>query len=275
MSILKRLATKLDTWHGPRQLTQFREGWASNTSPDVAFYKSPLAQYRYRVQGSGPTIVFAADPPMTLENYDALIDIFAKTFRVVIFELPAMGFSAVETSYGFDFIETNDDVAIFLRAIAGEKAILAFSCVAGLCAIDVAVRFPELVSSLTLFQTGDVKAFKVWKAARDPKGILGRPFVGQLAMRRLAPKRMPDWYKISVGRTEMVPQLCRCAANSFQHGSHVVARECLPNLYGPQHNITPTKSAALGHLGYGGSVPSAAKCAKPQALGKNCDLYCL
>jgi pimeloyl-ACP methyl ester carboxylesterase len=219
MTMLKRLATKLDTWNGPSKMVQFRDGWASETSTEIGFFKSPLAQYRYRCRGTGPTIVFAADPPMTLEVYDALIDVFSEHFRVVVFELPAMGFTAVEPNYVFDFKQTNDDVAIFLKEVAGEGAILAFSCVAGLCAIDIAARYPNLASHLILFQTGDVAAFEVWKSGRDPKGILAKPFVGQILMKQLAPKRMPDWYKLSVGRTHMIPHLCQCAAHSFQHGA--------------------------------------------------------
>jgi pimeloyl-ACP methyl ester carboxylesterase len=38
-------------------------------------------------------------------------------------------------------------------------------------------------------------------------------------MKRLAPKRMPDWYALSVGRREMIPAFCNCATRSFGHGA--------------------------------------------------------
>ena len=219
MKGLRELGTKLDTWGGRRKMATFRAGWAAHTSPEIGFYRTPLTQYRYRVRGSGPTLVFSADPPMTLENYDALLDAFSPHFRVVIFELPAMGFSAVDPSYRFDFYQTNDDVARFLKDVAGEGAILAFSCVASLCAIDLACRRPELVSRLALLQAGDVAAFAAWKAGRDPKGILARPFLGQMVMKQLAPKRMPEWYRLSVGRKDMLDELVACACRSFDHGA--------------------------------------------------------
>jgi pimeloyl-ACP methyl ester carboxylesterase len=30
---------------------------------------------------------------------------------------------------------------------------------------------------------------------------------------------MPDWYALSVGRREMIPSFCQCAARSFKHGA--------------------------------------------------------
>jgi pimeloyl-ACP methyl ester carboxylesterase len=218
-SLLSTLATRLDTWNGARQMQQFRNGWAGNTSAEIHFHRSPKVQYRYRMAGSGPTIVFSADPPMTLEVYDELMAVFSPHFRVIIVELPAMGFSAAQPDYSFEFRETSDDLAHFLQAVAGEQAILAFSCVAGLAAVDIAVRYPHLVSHLTLLQTGDVEAFARWKAGRDPKGILARPVIGQWVMKKLAPKRMPAWYRLSLGKTQMQEHFCGCAENSFAHGA--------------------------------------------------------
>jgi pimeloyl-ACP methyl ester carboxylesterase len=197
----------------------FKEGWPASASQGVCFYTTPRVQFRFREAGAGKTIVFTADPPMTLETYDALVEAFARYFRVIVVELPAMGFSAVSEDFGFGFRETNDELALFLRAVAGEHAIFAFSCVAGLAGVDIAVRNPELCSQLALIQTGDATAFALWKARRDPKRILAKPIIGQLVMKRLAPKRMPDWYALSVGRREMIPWFCQCAARSFKHGA--------------------------------------------------------
>jgi pimeloyl-ACP methyl ester carboxylesterase len=217
--MLNRFATRLDTRRANARMRRHREGWPARASEGVHFHQSPKAQYRYREAGRGRTIVFSVDPPMTLEVYDALIATFAERFRVIAFELPSMGFSAAAESYRFGFRETNDDLAGFLKAIAGPGAILAFSCVAGHAALDIAARYPDLVSRLTLLQAGDVAAFAAWKAARDPKGILATPVLGHLAMRRMAPKRMPAWYALSVGKKDMIDDLCRCAERSFQHGA--------------------------------------------------------
>jgi pimeloyl-ACP methyl ester carboxylesterase len=130
-----------------------------------------------------------------------------------------MGFSATSRNYGFEFRETNDDLAEFLRAVCGERSIFAFSCAAGLAALDIAGRMPELATHLCLIQAGGVDAFAVWKAARDPKGVLARPVIGQMVMRRIAPKRMPAWYALSVGRKEKVEDFRACAERSFEHGA--------------------------------------------------------
>lgn len=217
--MLTRLAARLDTSGAPGKLRSFREGWPSTSRTDIRFFDTGVTQYRYRERGAGPTIVFAADPPVTLEMYDTLIETFAQRFRVVVVELPAMGFSAARARYGFGFIESVDDIAAFLKSVAGERAILAFSCAAGMAAVDVAARYPSLVSALALIQTTDWEGFQRWKAARDPKKILGRPFLGQLAMRRMGPKRAPDWFKLATGNRAMVEPFCACAAETLERGA--------------------------------------------------------
>jgi pimeloyl-ACP methyl ester carboxylesterase len=200
-------------------MRRYREGWPARASSGVSFHTTRKVQFRYREAGAGPTIVFTADPPMTLENYDELLHVFTPHYRVIVLELPAMGFSAAANDFTFGFRETNDELAAFLANVAGSDAIFAFSCVAGLGAVDIAVRHPHLCSKLVLMQTGDVAAFAAWKARRDPKRVLARPFLGQFAMKRLAAQRMPDWYALSVGKRELIPSLCACAANSFRHGA--------------------------------------------------------
>jgi pimeloyl-ACP methyl ester carboxylesterase len=217
--MLTRLAARLDTSGAKRRMRAFREGWPSTSRADVKFHDTGVTQYRYRERGSGPVIVFAADPPVTLEMYDAVLKTFAQRFRIVVFELPAMGFSAARESYGFGFRESADDVAAFLRAVAGERSVLAFSCAAGMAAVDIAARHPDLVSALALIQTTDWQGFQNWKAARDPKKILARPFLGQMAMRKMGPKRAPDWFKLATGNRAMVEPFCSCAAETLSRGA--------------------------------------------------------
>lgn len=219
MTVLNSIATHIDTWDGAAKIRRFRSSWPAKTSPDIRFHDTGMVQYRYRDSGSGQTIILTVDPPMTLEVYDRLIDLFAQHFRVVAVELPAMGFSAARPGYRFGFRETNDDLAAFIRAVCGPRSIFAFSCVASLAAIDIANRQPDLATHLCLLQAGGVEAFARWKAARDPKGILARPILGQLAMKQMAPKRMPQWYGLSVGRQDQISQFCACAERSFDQGA--------------------------------------------------------
>lgn len=216
---LTRLAARLDTWGGARKAKLFRKSWPAASRPDVRFFDTGKVQYRYRERGSGPAIVFTADPPATLELYDRLLEIFSTRFRVIIFEPPAMGFSAARASFGFGFSETNDDIARFLEAVAGPSAILAFSCVAGLAAVDLAARRPDLVRGLVLIQTTDWRGFQIWKEARDPKRILGKPFVGQLAMKQMARSRAPMWFDLAVGARELIAPFCACASETLARGA--------------------------------------------------------
>lgn len=217
--LITRLGARIDTWGGMSKMARFRNGWPAIVTPHVKFHRTAKVQYRYLEAGSGRTIVFTCDPPMTIEVYGPLVESFSRHFRVIVVELPAMGFSATIAAYAFGFRETNDDLATFLRDVAGEGSILAFSCAASLAALDIAGRMPELASHLALMQAGGTKAFAIWKAARDPKRILARPILGQLAMARMARKRMPQWYDLSVGRKQQIPHFCACAERSFKHGA--------------------------------------------------------
>lgn len=217
--LLTRLGARIDTSGGTARMARFRNGWPATATPQVKFHGTAKVQYRYLEAGSGRTIVFTCDPPMTIEVYAPLVEAFSAHFRVIVVELPAMGFSATTADYAFGFRETNDDLATFLRAVAGEGSIFAFSCAASLAALDIAGRMPELASHLALIQAGGTEAFAIWKAGRDPKGILARPIVGKLVMARMAPKRMPQWYGLSVGRKQQIPHFCDCAERSFAHGA--------------------------------------------------------
>ena len=220
MNVLQKIACRIDTFGYRRLREEFKQGWPSQTSNDISFHSTAKVQYRYRVKGVGPTIVFCADPPVTLELYDELVELYSKKFRVIVFELPAMGFSVAQSNYTFGWQETNDDVAEFLKDVAGRGAVLAFSCVAGLAAIDIAVRYPKLVSKLILLQTTTPEGFKRWKSKRDPKQILAKPVIGQLVMKFLIKKkRAPDWYKLTVADKKQLPKFCCCAQESFEHGA--------------------------------------------------------
>lgn len=221
-SILQNLALRLDAGFNAKHIDRFKNGWAASSCGDVYFHETDRVLFRYReIAGppGAPTIVFTVDPPVTLEHYDAMIELASKDFRLIIFELPGNGFSPGKSAYRFGFRETNDAVAEFLRAVAGEGAIYAFSCVAGLAAVDIATRYPELVGGLILIQAADAGGLDVWKKSRDPKGILRKPIIGQYVMRKLAGKRMPKWFEVALGRPSDHEHFCSCSRVSLDHGA--------------------------------------------------------
>ncbi|QKG70519.1 alpha/beta fold hydrolase [Erythrobacter mangrovi] len=221
-SILQNLALRLDAGFNAKHIDRFRNGWPASSRSDISFFETDRVLFRYReIAGpsGAPTLVFTADPPVTLEHYDAMIELASKDFRLVIFELPGQGFSPGKSAYRFGFRETNDEVARFLRQVAGEGAIYAFSCVAGLAAVDIATRYPELVCALILIQAADPGGLDVWKKSRDPKGILRKPILGQYMMRKLAGDRMPKWFELALGRASDHERFCSCSRTSMGHGA--------------------------------------------------------
>ncbi len=219
---LQNIALSLDARYNAKHIEQFKSGWAAFSRPDVRFFETDRVLFRYRVVDGpvgAPTIVFSADPPVSLEQYDELLERLGKDFRVVVFELPGMGFSPGKASFRFGFRETNDQVAQFLEAIVGQNAILAFSCAAGLASLDLANRRQDLVAALILIQVTDVAGFARWKASRDPKNILGKPILGQLGMRKLARERMPAWFRLSLGREDHEPAFCSCSGTAMDQGA--------------------------------------------------------
>ncbi|MEL7538162.1 MAG: alpha/beta hydrolase [Pseudomonadota bacterium] len=215
---LSKLACRIDTCRAERRQFDYRTGWPAITKPDIKFARVGGVQFRYRERGNGKPIVFSADPPVTLESYDEILDLYASQFRVIVFELPGMGFSAAGAKYQFGWKDTNDTVAEFISKVAQTPAILAFSCAAGLAATDIAVRYPALVEKLVLIQTGTPATFAEWKARRDPKKILARPFIGQWAMKRMGKQRLNDWFELVVANPKDVAKLSEQSMAALNRG---------------------------------------------------------
>ncbi|MEM8749017.1 MAG: alpha/beta hydrolase [Pseudomonadota bacterium] len=250
--MLARFATRIDTWNGARLAKRFKSGWPATTRADVHFHRTPLAQYRYRLRepektsGKVHTIVFMADAPVTLERYDALLDLLAIRYRVIVFEAAGMGFSAPDPSHTFAFQRTNDDVASFVESVGGEGSILAFPCVAGLGAVDIAVRHPRLVSGLFLLQTADWDTMLKWKKRNDTSGMLARPVLGQIAMKYTGAKSAPGWFKHALGRRDHMAPFCNCAKEAFEHGAQFALASTFQRyIDGPSPLGTPKQPVAV------------------------------
>ncbi len=250
--LLQRLALRLDASFNAKHAEPFKRGWAATSRDDVSFFETDRVLFRYRLV-DGPagasTIVFSADPPVSLEQYDDLLELASRDFRVVVFELPGMGFSPGKRRFRFGFEETNDEVAKFLREIAGQDACLAFSCGAGLAAVDIANRHSDLAGSLVLIQTADVASFARWKQDRDPKGVLAKPIVGQYAMRRIARDRMPDWFKLALGRSDHEPSFCGCSGQAMDEGALWSLASAYQVYLRPDLNLAPVGQPVLSLWG--------------------------
>lgn len=248
--MIKWLAARIDTVGAKRMQHDARTGWASTSCSDIKFLSVGGVQFRYRERGQGKTIVFAADPPVTVECYDTLLELYSKDYRVVVFELPAQGFSHADFNFDFRFRGTNDAMAEFIRQVVGEPCVLAFSCVSGLGGVDIAGRYPDLVSHLILIQTPSWDEEVRWRNTRDPKGLIGIPFVGQLLMKQLRKNRAPGWFSLVLGRTEHMSHFCGCAKETLSHGAGWKLASAFQNYLTDQcPELRPVKAPTLALWG--------------------------
>ena len=235
MNIIASLSTWIDTI-GPRLRSRSTLGSAAfNSRSDVSYVRLPEGIIRYRMSGSGPqTLVLAADPPVVVEQYDKIIELLKNDFRVVVFEIPGFGFSMPFSSFRFDFTKLNDVVAKFLQQLDFSPYILAFPCVAAYGAIDIAARFPHLVSHVVLIQAPSWMEEIKWKHGRDKTGLLSKPLVGQVALQILKRKRAPLWFDAAVGNRSMLADFVETTDHAFSGG----ASFCLASAF--QRYLTDT-----------------------------------
>jgi len=228
--------TWLDTLVTPWRRARVTRGPGSRTRADLRFMHLPRASIRYRLAGAGArTIVFCADPPVTLELYDELIAALAPDFRVVVFEMPAFGLSLPRLGLGFELDTVAAVTGEFLRQLALGPYVLAFPCVPAYSALWLAGRHPEMISGLVLMQAPDWPQEIAWKHGRDPKGILARPYIGQILLRLLRRQRAGLWYRLALGRQELLEHFTDTAQYAFDHGaSFSLASAFQRHLNGPE-----------------------------------------
>ena len=213
-------ATWLDTLVTPWRRARVTQGPGARSREDLHFMHLPRASIRYRLAGSGTrSIVFCADPPVTLELYDELIAALAPDFRVLVFELPAFGLSLPRLGLGFELQTVAGLVREFLQQLALGPYVLAFPCVPAYSALWLAGHHPELVSGLVLMQAPDWQQELAWKHGRDPKNILGRPYIGQILLRLLRRRRAELWYRLALGRQELLEHFSHTTQCAFDHGA--------------------------------------------------------
>lgn len=213
-------ATWFDSLVTPWTRRRVVDGEGARTRPDIRYAHLPQASIRYRVAGDGPrTVVLCADPPVVLELYDALIDALAPDFRVVVFEPPAFGLSLPRAGLDFSLPGTAAVVESFLRTLGPGPYVLAFPCVPAYAALLLAAQRPERVEALVLMQAPHWHEELAWKRRRDPKRLLGRPWLGQLLLRLVRRQRAGAWYRLALGNRALLPQFVEATDRAFAHGA--------------------------------------------------------
>lgn len=229
-------ATWLDTVVTPWRRRKVTHGAGARTRPDLHFMHLRRASIRYRDSGEGKrAIVFCADPPVVLELYDALLRELAPDYRVIVFEMPAYGLSLPRLGLDFSLAGVAEVIADFLRRLDLGPALLAFPCVPAYSALWIAGRHPDLVSGLVLMQAPDWEQELHWKDGRDPKKLLARPVVGQVLLRLLRRSRAGMWYRLALGKRELLEPFTTVTQCSFDHGGgFALASAYQKHLAGPE-----------------------------------------
>lgn len=220
MGLFDELGRRFDVGKSAAKRTKILSDPHVTARTGTAIMQLADAAIRYRMVGDGPaTVVLAADPPVVIEQYDRLVDLLSPYVRVVVMEVPGFGFSLPDRSMRFDFAAANAVIAEFLHRLDLGPAVLAFPCVTAYAAIDIAQRHPGLVSGTVLIQAPSWPEEIAWKKARDPKGLLATPLLGQVALNVLKRKRAPDWFKAAVGHRPMFDPIVATTDEAFAHGA--------------------------------------------------------
>jgi pimeloyl-ACP methyl ester carboxylesterase len=149
--------------------------------------------------GDAPSLVLAADPPVPIERYDALIDALHSRWSVRVFEVPGFGASLPRVGFRYSMADAVALVARLLEALPGAPHVLAMPCVSGFIAVALARSRPDLVRALVLPQVPDWAGTQRWLAGRDPRRLLRTPLLGQLALLAVRRQRIAQWYAAALG----------------------------------------------------------------------------
>ena len=175
---------------------------------------------RYRMEGKGThTLVFAADAPVNLEDYDVLIAHLRERYRVVVMELPGFGFSLPKLSMSFKFDDSVDVLVEFISHLNCPPYVLGFPCAAGYFAIRMADRAPSNISHLVMLQTPDWQQEQCWKQRLDPKNLISKPFIGQAIVKARKNQIAHQWIEYSCQNEELTRRIQNNCSANFENGA--------------------------------------------------------
>ena len=151
----------------------------------------------FDTKGNRPVIINVPDGPNVIEHQLPLIKELAKSYRVICFEYPGIGFSYPNSKYDYSF-ENGSDLLIQIMDILNlENASLLFSCSNGYYAIQAAMKNANRFSHIFLSQTPSIEGIISWTEKSIPK-LLKTPIIGQLTNAIFAKKFGETWYKYSL-----------------------------------------------------------------------------
>ncbi|MEC8428944.1 MAG: alpha/beta hydrolase [Pseudomonadota bacterium] len=195
-------------------------GYAATSRDGIRFMDLGSCVIRYRMAGKGhKVIVFQTDPPIVIEHYDYLINIFSQEYTVVVFETPGFGFSVPSIYLDYGYHSSIDLTERFLDRLNLGSVVFVAPCVLGYSGIGIAHKRPDLVSHLVLSQVPSWNQMLKWKDLRDPKGLLSKPVISQILLKILKRRRTPVWLEKALGKPGLHEEFNRIAQDAYKHGA--------------------------------------------------------
>jgi pimeloyl-ACP methyl ester carboxylesterase len=220
MRLTSTIATWIDTLIPGIRARSITRSAAFHSRQGIDFARFPEALIRYRMVGHGPrTLVLATDAPVVIEQYDELLQQLESDFRVIVFEVPGFGYSMPNFGFSFEFARLNNLVAKFLRHLDMGPYLLAFPCVSAYGAVEIARHFPELVDGVVLIQAPSWSEQLKWKHARDTRGLLSTPIIGQIGLQWLKRKHAPQWLRTAIARRDRLASFVETTDTAFSQGA--------------------------------------------------------
>jgi len=171
--------------------------------------------------GKGPPLFLFHSLLSDRASFDAIVPSLARSFRVIVPELPGFGGSQAVTG---GLVAVADRMAQMVRdAAAGKDAIVLGNGYGGFVALQMAIRHPGIATKLILADCGAAfseagrEAFRNMAAASSSKGLAA---ITDVAMRRLfAPEFQAQHPDLMQGRREAFlrtdPDVFRAACDAL------------------------------------------------------------
>jgi pimeloyl-ACP methyl ester carboxylesterase len=194
--------------------------WALASRPGIHLIDIGTAELRIRDIGprDAPAFVFAADAPVGIEHYDALLARWPKHLRAVVIEMPGFGFSHPRSGFDFTLGAYADTAISALDLLECQKPSLVFACAWGFVALEVVRRAPGLIERLILPQTPSWEDMTKWVDKVDRRVVLRRPFVGQALMKVASARVARQWFRGAYPDRAFGGGLSKTSDDFFAHG---------------------------------------------------------
>ena len=242
-----QLTQLIDSIPAHLRLRRTLRGSASTSRPGIRFIDLGDCVIRVRQSGAGPSLAIATDPPVPIEIYDELIGRLQAHFSITVFELPGFGCSLPRWRFQMSMPVACATVTRLLEHLGGPHSLL-MPCVTGYIALVIARQRPDLVQRVILSQTPTWRDGQRWLAARDPRHLLRRPFVGQLALAALRRQRINQWYASALADQDQVARYARATLENFDAGGSFALASAFQDFLSDHHGLLQPVATPVLHL---------------------------